>query len=69
MMGRPEKAKTVLIRVNKGLVRGLRNEFPNVGSDSDRVANCYDYYKKVQGTIDNVGVAIYGKVWKRNVKK
>ena len=68
-MGRPKREATIHIRVRKSLVTGLRNEFPNVGSDGDRVANCFDYYRKVQGTIDNVGGFIYGKAWKKTVKK
>ena len=69
MMGRPKKERTIHIRIKKSLVSGLRNEFPNVGSDNDRVANVFDYYRKVQGTIDGVGGFIYGKAWKKNVKK
>jgi len=68
-MGRPRQERTVQVRLKKSLLSGLRNEFPNLGTDGDRVANCYDYYKKVQGTIDGVGGFIYGKAWKKNVKK
>ena len=69
MSGRPRKERTVHVRVRQSLINGLRHEFPNVSTDSDRVANCFDYYRKVQGTIDNVGGFIYGKAWKKNVKK
>ena len=66
-MGRPKLEGTIHVRLKKSLVKGLRNEFPNVSND--RVANAFDYYRKVQGGIDKVGGFIYGKVWKKNVKK
>jgi len=68
-MGRPKQERTVQVRLKKSLLSGLRNEFPNLSTDGDRVANCYDYYRKVQGSIDRVGGFIYGRAWKKNVKK
>ena len=69
-MGRPKKEKTVHIRVNKSLLNGLRTEFPNITTDSDRVASVYDYYKNIQTGIDKVGGFLYGKkTWKKAYKK
>jgi len=69
MMGRPRKEPTRQIRAKESLLNNLRREFPNVSTDSDRIAFCYDYYVRVQHGIDKVGGFIYGKVWKKNIKK
>jgi hypothetical protein len=69
-MGRPRKERTTHIRVRVNLLNGLRNEFPNISTDNDRIASVYDYYTKVQKGINTVGGFIYGKrAWKKAVKK
>ena len=69
-MARPRKESTRHIRVKVSLLDGLRNEFPNVGSDSDRVANAFDYYCKVQKGVNGLGSFIYGKQgWKKVIQK
>ena len=68
-MGRPKGEKTTHIRIRKSLISGLRIQFPSIKSDDDRIATCFDYYKNVQGTIDNVGGFIYGNKWKKTIKK
>ena len=68
-MGRPEKEKTRHIRVRQSLLKGLRDEFPNISTDGDRVASMFYYYKNVQGTVDKVGGFLYGKkTWKKAFK-
>ena len=70
MMGRPKKEPTRMVRVRVSLLNGLRNEFPNVGSDSDRIANTFDYYRKIQQGVNGLGSFIYGKnQWKKAIKK
>lgn len=69
-MGRPKKEKTRLVRVRVSLLDGLRSEFPNVSTDGDRVANVFDYYRKVQSGVNGLGSFIYGKrTWKKVTKK
>ena len=70
MMGRPKKEPTRLVRVKLSVIGGLRNEFPNVSTDGDRVANVFDYYRKVQTGVNGIGSFIYGKrTWKKVTKK
>ena len=69
-MGRPKREPTVHVRVKRSLMNGLREEFPSISSDGDRVATCFYYYKNVQGTVDKVGGFLYGKKnWKKAYKK
>ena len=67
-MGRPKQERTRHIRAKVSLLKNLRKEFPSINTDGDRVAFCFDYYKKVQGTIDNVGGFVYGNMWKKAKK-
>ena len=65
-----KKEPTTHLRVSRNLLNGLRQEFPNISTDGDRIATCFYYYKNIQGTVDKVGGFLYGKkVWKKAYKK